>query len=193
MADQDPKHDEGHAVHAHDAPHAHHAHHAHHAPHEAGDRPRARALIVTVSDTRTLADDEGGALAADLVRAAGHEVVRRAIVPDEIEAIRAAVRAGCEEGLDLVITTGGTGIAARDVTYEAIDALLDKRLDGFGEAFRAKSWGQVGPRAILSRALAGTAGRALVVALPGSPKAVRLALEEVLLPLVPHAIGLLRG
>jgi molybdenum cofactor biosynthesis protein B len=127
------------------------------------------------------------------VKSAGHEVVRRVIVKDDVEAIRAAVRAACDEGHDLVITTGGTGIAPRDVTYEAIEALLDKRLDGFGEAFRAKSWGQVGARAILSRALAGTAGRALVVALPGSPKAVRLALEEVLLPLVPHALGLLRG
>lgn len=164
-----------------------------HAPHDAKDHPRARAAIITVSDTRTLADDEGGALAEDLVKAAGHEIVRRAIVKDDVEAIRAAVRAACDDGLDLVITTGGTGIAARDVTYEAIEALLDKRLDGFGEAFRAKSWGQVGARAILSRALAGTAGRALVVALPGSPKAVRLALEEVLLPLVPHALGLLRG
>jgi molybdenum cofactor biosynthesis protein B len=178
---------------SHEPPHPPNQSHPPHHAHEAKDRPRARATIVTVSDTRTLADDEGGALAADLVKSAGHEVVRRVIVKDDVEAIRAAVRAACDEGHDLVITTGGTGIAPRDVTYEAIEALLDKRLDGFGEAFRAKSWGQVGARAILSRALAGTAGRALVVALPGSPKAVRLALEEVLLPLVPHALGLLRG
>lgn len=178
---------------SHEHQHPRHGAHGAAGAHDAKDRPRARVTILTVSDTRTFADDEGGAVAEDLVKGAGHEVVHRAIVKDDVEAIRAAVRDACDAGHDLVITTGGTGIAPRDVTYEAIEALLDKRLDGFGEAFRAKSWGQVGARAILSRALAGTSGRAFVVALPGSPKAVRLALEEVLLPLVPHALGLLRG
>lgn len=177
----------------HDPKHAPPHAHAPHAPHDRRDLRVARAAVITVSDTRTLADDEGGALVAELVAAAGHEVARRRIVPDDREAIAGAVLEACEEGLELVITTGGTGIAPRDVTYEAVEGLLDKRLDGFGEAFRARSWAQVGARSVLSRALAGTRGRALVAALPGSPKAVRLALEEVLLPIVPHALGLLGG
>jgi molybdenum cofactor biosynthesis protein B len=161
--------------------------------HDAKDRRTAKAAVITVSDTRTAADDEGGALVAELLAGAGHEVVRRRIVRDDRAVIASAVVDACEEGLDLVVTTGGTGIAPRDVTYEAIESILDKRLDGFGEAFRARSWAQVGARSVLSRAIAGTRGKALVAALPGSPKAVRLALEEVLLPIVPHAIGLLRG
>ncbi len=167
-------------------------HHHHHA-HDAGDPSSLRVAVITVTDTRSIADDEGGAIAAELVVKAGHSVVRREILRDDVEAIGASVRGACDAGVELVILTGGTGIAPRDVTYEAIEGLLEKKLDGFGEAFRARSWPQVGPRAMLSRALAGTRGRALVVALPGSPRGVRLAMEELLLPFAAHAVGLLRG
>ena len=152
-----------------------------------------RAVTLTVSDTRTEADDEGGRTLRELLSAAGASVLRHAIVTDDPDRIRAAVLEAIErDGADAVVLTGGTGIAPRDQTYEAVDALLEKRLDGFGEAFRRLSWDEVGPRAILSRAVAGTRGRAVIVALPGSVKAVRLAVERVLGPVLPHAVALLK-
>lgn len=150
--------------------------------------PRALSVVVvTVSDTRTLADDTGGALLAELLEGAGHRVVERSIVRDEIDAIRAAVGAAVQrDGVHVVLLTGGTGIAARDVTPEAVDPLLDRRIPGFGELFRALSYQQIGSAAILSRAFAGTARGRVVVALPGSRAAIRLALEKLLLPELPH-------
>src|SRR5206468_3620602 len=97
-------------------------------------------------------------------------------VPDGVDSVRAVVRRLCDDAaIDAVVSTGGTGISPRDQTYEAIEGLLDRRLDGFGEAFRRLSWDEVGPRAILSRAIAGTVGPKVVVALPGSPRALSLA------------------
>lgn len=165
------------------------------APHEQhrGHAPRRlRFAVVTISDSRRGKDDTGGALCADLVASAGHEVSRRAEVPDDVSAIRGAVEAALAAGVDVVLTTGGTGVSPRDVTPEALRPLLDKELPGFGEAFRAQSWQEVGSAAIASRALAGTRGASLVVALPGSPAACRLALERVLLPEVGHLVGQLR-
>ncbi len=158
----------------------------------AGESP-VRVVTVTVSDTRTAADDEGGALLGELLRGAGFTVLRHAIVPDEPERLRATVLAALDEGADAVISTGGTGIAPRDQTYEAVSGLLDKTLDGFGEAFRRLSWEQVGARSILSRAVAGTRGRGVVIALPGSPKALRLAVEALIAPTLGHMVALLRG
>ncbi len=148
-----------------------------------------RAAVITVSDTRTAADDKSGDAAERLLREAGHAVVR-ARVRDEQPLIRNAIESA---DADLIVLTGGTGIAPRDVTYEVVAALLDKTLDGFGEAFRRLSWDEIGPRAVLSRAIAGTRGRTLVVALPGSTKAVELGIARVLLPIAAHVIGLLRG
>ena len=120
----------------------------------------ARVVTVTVSDTRREEDDRGGAVLRETLAAQGHTIVRHVLVRDEVGEIRAvieAVIAGDEA--DAVVLTGGTGIAPRDVTYEAVAPLLEKTLDGFGEAFRRVSWDEVGPRAILSRAIAGTRGR----------------------------------
>ncbi|HLK39103.1 MAG TPA: MogA/MoaB family molybdenum cofactor biosynthesis protein [Polyangiaceae bacterium] len=156
--------------------------------------PKPRIAAITVSDTRTEADDEGGARLRERLEAAGMTVTFRAILPDDPRVIRDVVARVCDEDLaDAVVTTGGTGIAPRDRTYEAIDALLEKRLDGFGEAFRRLSWDEVGPRAVLSRAVAGTHRGRVVAALPGSPKAVVLAVDRILAPLLPHAIALARG
>jgi molybdenum cofactor biosynthesis protein B len=155
---------------------------------------RLRVAAVTVSDTRTAADDEGGARLRERLEAAGFEVTFRAIVPDEPEQLRAAIARVCDEDLaDAIVTTGGTGIAPRDRTYEAVVALLDKTLDGFGEAFRRLSWDEVGARAVLSRAVAGVHRGRILAALPGSPKAVVLAVDEVLAPILPHAVALARG
>lgn len=153
-----------------------------------------RVAVVTVSDTRTEADDEGGSVLADRLGAVGCTVTLRVIVKDDPAALRDVLDRVCREDLaDALVSTGGTGIAPRDQTFEAVDALLEKRLDGFGEAFRRLSWDAVGPRAILSRAVAGTYRGRVIVALPGSPRAVRLAVDEVLGPVLPHAVALARG
>jgi len=149
---------------------------------------------ITVSDTRSAADDEGGARLRERLEAAGFVVPVRQIVRDEPEELRAAIARVCDEDLaDAIVTTGGTGIAPRDRTYEAVCALLEKTLDGFGEAFRRLSWDEVGARAVLSRAVAGIHRGRLVAALPGSPKAVVLAVDRVLAPILPHAVALARG
>ncbi|MEZ4406965.1 MAG: molybdenum cofactor biosynthesis protein B [Polyangiales bacterium] len=157
-----------------------------------GETP-VTVVTVTVSDTRTPDDDEGGALLRELLSAAGFTVLRHAIVPDDPQRVREAVTGALDAGADAVITTGGTGIAPRDQTYEAVTGVIEKTLDGFGEAFRRLSWEQVGARSILSRAVAGTRGRGVVIALPGSPKAVRLAVEALIAPTLGHMVALLRG
>jgi molybdenum cofactor biosynthesis protein B len=159
------------------------------------DAPGApRVATLTISDTRTAADDRGGPELRRLLEAAGFRLASHALVPDGAASVQGAVAALCADPtIDAVVTTGGTGIAPRDQTYEALDGLLERRLDGFGEAFRRLSWDDVGPRAILSRALAGTVGGKIVVALPGSPRALALAVEKILAPLLPHAVDVARG
>lgn len=153
----------------------------------------ARVLTVTVSDTRTEADDRGGQTLREALAAQGHTVVRHAIVRDDRDAIQAVIlRAIEDDEADAVVLTGGTGIARRDITYEAVTELFEKTLDGFGEAFRRVSWDEVGPRAILSRAVAGTKKRTVIVALPGSVAGVRTAVEKVLGPTLGHMVALLR-
>ncbi len=148
--------------------------------------------IVTVSDTRRGRDDRSGALAHERIEREGHEVVRRAWVHDAVPEIRRAVRGLLRlRAVDVVLVTGGTGLAPRDVTPEAVAPLLQRELPGFGEAFRAASRAQVGSKAWLSRAGAGVASGRLLVYLPGSTAAVELALRELLLPEVVHAVRLL--
>src|SRR5947209_2236748 len=140
-----------------------------------GEKRVLRVVTLTVSDTRTAADDTSGDTLRAALTGAGFDLLRHAIVPDEPTRVRdEIVRAIDDDGADAVISTGGTGIAPRDQTYEAVTALIDKTLDGFGEAFRRLSWDEIGARAILSRAVAGTYHRAVIVALPGSTNAVRL-------------------
>lgn len=153
-----------------------------------------RVNVVTVSDTRTAATDEGGRLAAELCRAAGLTVAGGAILPDDRERIAAHVDALARNGdgggyLDAVLVTGGTGIARRDVTVEALAPLFDKTLPGYGELFRALSYAEIGAAAMLSRATAGTIGKTLVFTLPGSPAGVRLALEKLIIPELPHMVA----
>ena len=151
-----------------------------------------RVVTVTVSDSRTAADDRSGRVLAEEL--AQFAVVRHEIVPDEAERIVAIVRHVMEEDeADALVLSGGTGIAPRDVTFEALENLFDKRLEGFGEAFRRLSWEEIGPRAMLSRATAGTIGTRLVFSLPGSEKAVRLGVRELVVPILAHAVDLLHG
>lgn len=152
----------------------------------------ARVVTVTVSDTRTAADDASGrALRDELV---GFTLVRHAIVRDEPDAIAAFVReVVAKEEADAIVLSGGTGIAPRDRTYETLASMFDKTLDGFGEAFRRLSWDEIGARAILSRAIAGTVGACVVFSLPGSEKAARLGVRALIAPVLGHAVDLVNG
>lgn len=139
--------------------------------------------VVTVSDTRTLETDKSGRFIADLLRGAGHRIAGHIIVGDELLAIRDTVASAvADPGVDVVVLTGGTGITRRDVTPEAIAPLVTKAIPGFGELFRMLSYVEIGAATIQSRAEAALCGDTLVFALPGSPGAVRLALERILLP-----------
>ena len=150
-----------------------------------------RCFVLTISDTRTEATDTSGSAIVDLLTAGGHEVVGRQIVRDEPAMVRDVVQSAAA-GADVVITTGGTGITSRDSTFEALQAVLHKRLDGFGELFRMLSYQEIGAAAMLSRALAGTVGRTAVFSLPGSEHAVRLALTKLILPEIGHVVRELR-
>ena len=159
---------------------------AHAAPHAVG------CAIVTVSDTRGRADDRSGAVLEERIAGGGHTVVSRDWVRDEVAAIRRRVRAAlARAGVDAVLVTGGTGVASRDVTPEAVAPLVQRWLPGFGELFRMLSYSEVGGAAWLSRAAAGVAGGKLLVILPGSPAAVRLAADRLLVPELAHAARLL--
>jgi molybdenum cofactor biosynthesis protein B len=146
--------------------------------------------VISVSDTRTLADDTGGALVCALLEGAGHRVALREIVTDDAAAIRGALeKALAAVECAAVILTGGTGVAKRDVTPDALAPLLDRTLPGFGELFRQLSFAEIGAAAMVSRALGGLARGKPVFALPGSPAAVRLALERLILPELGHLVG----
>jgi molybdenum cofactor biosynthesis protein B len=139
--------------------------------------------ILTVSDTRTLETDRGGALIEETLRAAGHHIRDRAIVSDDVTAIRAFVAAAIAAAdTDAVLITGGTGLTRRDVTPEAVAPLVTKAIPGFGELFRQLSYAEIGPSTIQSRAEAAFCENLLVFLLPGSPSAVRLALDRIIVP-----------
>ena len=153
--------------------------------------PRSvHCFIITVSDTRSQADDRGGALIREILREAGHAVAGSQIVRDEKHDIERAVRDAIEGISDpeAVIVTGGSGIGERDVTPEALKPLLTKEMPGFGEVFRVLSFQEVGPATMLSRAFAGVIGRTLLFVLPGSPNAVRLAMEKLIAPELGHLV-----
>jgi molybdenum cofactor biosynthesis protein B len=154
------------------------------------DAPSSVAVsVITVSDTRTMDTDTSGRVIAELLERAGHRIHGREILKDEPADVEAAVRRAIrDEQVDVVITTGGTGITSRDSTYEAIDGVLEKRLDGFGELFRMLSYPEIGAAAMLTRATAGLACGTIVIALPGSEHAVRLGMEKLVLPEIGHLV-----
>jgi len=153
------------------------------APHSIG------CWILTVSDTKTPETDTSGQLIRKLLVDAGHQVVGSAIVRDEPKEVQRVIREACaNDEVRAVLVTGGTGITSRDSTYEAIEALLDKRLPGFGELFRMLSFEEIGAAAMMSRAQLGVHARRIVVSMPGSPNACRLALEKLIIPELSHLI-----
>ncbi|HEY2153171.1 MAG TPA: molybdenum cofactor biosynthesis protein B [Vicinamibacterales bacterium] len=152
--------------------------------------PRSvRCFVITVSDTRTDDNDTGGRAIADLLTAAGHEVAGRTIVRDDPEVVRGTIeRQLAHPDVQAIILTGGTGITSRDSTYEVVSTLLQKRIDGFGELFRRLSYDEIGPAAMMSRACAGLVAGHIVISLPGSEGAVRLAMAKLLLPELGHLV-----
>jgi molybdenum cofactor biosynthesis protein B len=157
------------------------------------EAPRViRIFVVTASDSRGEAEDVGGAYLKEQAEAAGHVVAGYRVVKDEPVAIRAALDAAAAAGADAVIVNGGTGIAARDRTYEAVAGVLEKRIDGFGELFRGLSYTEIGSAAMLSRAVAGVWRGRAIFSVPGSPAAVRLAWERLIGPELGHVVRELR-
>lgn len=149
---------------------------------------QVRMAVLTISDTRTRETDTGGQLVQQLALDQGLELADYAIVADDIAAIRVILSDWLERsGIDVIVTTGGTGIAKRDVTLEAVDPFFEKKIDGFGELFRYVSFTEdVGTKALLSRAAAGAANDKAIFVLPGSRGAVKLAMERLILPEVQH-------
>jgi molybdenum cofactor biosynthesis protein B len=159
------------------------ADHKQHAP------KQVRVLVVTISDTRTVENDTSGRAARELVERAGHVVAGYQLLKDDPQAVAALIRRAADErSADVIVTSGGTGITARDATYEAVAALLDKRLDGFGELFRMLSYAEIGSAAMMSRAVAGLHRGVAVFATPGSTAAVTLALEKLIIPELGHLV-----
>ena len=161
--------------------------------HKSADRSRVRCAVLTVSDSRTEETDKSGALLRSRIEAAGHAVVAYDIVRDEPARVRDHILAHARRGdVDAVLVNGGTGIAPRDTTYEAVSSLLERRLDGFGELFRSLSYEQIGAAAMLSRAVAGVVSTTVVFSMPGSTPACTLAVDRLILPELGHVVGLLK-
>ncbi len=164
------------------------------ADHRAAAPASVACAVLTVSDTRTERTDTSGRAMADLLAAAGHRCADRAIVRDEPAEIAAALeRWLVRADIDAILTTGGTGISPRDGTIEVVERLLEKRLDGFGELFRMLSYEEIGAAAMMSRACAGLARGRILVALPGSEAAVRLAMTRLVLPELAHMVQQVRA
>lgn len=170
---------------------ASHEHGADEHDHHAYDVETVAFGVVTVSSSRSEDDDPSGDAIRSLLDDAGHEVVSRDVVPDDYDRVQGVVdRVVRQDDVDAVVTTGGTGVTPDDVTVEAVRPLCDKRLPGFGELFRRLSYEEIGTRVVGTRAEAGVANGVPIFCLPGSESAVRLGVSEVILPEIPHLVGL---
>jgi len=177
-----------------DDSHSHHDHggHTDHDDHHSHDEDTVSVAVVTVSSSRTLDDDPGGDAIESAITGAGHDVSERLLATDDRVAIADAVTGALAAGADVVVTTGGTGLTADDVTADAVAPLFDRRIPGFGELFRYVSYEEVGPMAMASRATAGVVADRLVFCLPGSENAARTGSEQLVAPALGHLLGLVR-
>lgn len=157
--------------------------------HNLNDSSCVNIAILTISDTRNFEDDRSGQTIKTLLESRDHQIVDYKILKDELPSIRAAVTEWTTNStIQAIILNGGTGFSPRDVTYEAVTELLDKKMDGFGELFRMLSYEEIGPKALFSRAVAGSIGSTGIYALPGSTNAVKLAINKLILPTLPHFV-----
>lgn len=157
--------------------------------HKSDAPQQVRCAVITISDTRTLETDTGGALVIEQLESAGHHVAIREIIPDDPSRLRPLLESlRASDEIDAVLMTGGTGITARDMTCETVTALLTKPLPGYGELFRMLSYEQIGPAAMLSRATGGLMDRTVLLTMPGSRAAVALAMNKVILPELSHLV-----
>lgn len=157
--------------------------------HHASSPNRLRCVVVTVSDTRTLENDTGGATVIEHLERAGHQVVQREIIRDDPAVMRPLLELLRErDDVDAILLTGGTGIASRDQTFETVSSLLTKPIPGYGELFRMLSFAEIGPAAMLSRAVGGLLGKRVLLTMPGSPAGVRLAMEKLIVPELGHLV-----
>lgn len=165
-----------------------HGHQRPHLEHRADAPTTVSVYLITCSDTRASSNDESGALMRRCFEAAGHLILGHVVSADDAAAIRTQLEKGLSQGARAVVISGGTGLSRRDVTVETVTPLFEKTIDGFGELFRHFSFDEVGPAAMLSRAVAGIVKGAVVFALPGSPRAVELAMGKLILPELGHLI-----
>ena len=160
-----------------------------HQEHRATAPKQLGCAVITVSDTRTLDNDTGGAAVVSHLETAGVGVVQRDIIPDEPARMRLLLMQLAQRAdVDAILLTGGTGITSRDLTYETVSSLFTKLLPGYGEVFRLLSYQQIGAAAILSRAVGGLVGQKVVLTMPGSPAAVNLAMEQIIIPELAHLV-----
>lgn len=160
-----------------------------HREHKEHAAKQVSCMVITISDTRTEETDTSGKVIKNFLEKNGHTVVRKEIVRDEAEAIQTLLHEGiASEDVQAIICNGGTGISVRDRSYEAINQVLEKRLDGFGELFRMLSYQDIGSAAMMSRAVAGIAGNTVIFSTPGSKGAVELAMEKLILPELGHVV-----
>lgn len=160
-----------------------------HEQHQQQGPQSIRCAVITVSDTRTLETDTGGQAVIHHLTAAGHQIAAREIIPDDPARMQPLLLSlQTRDDIDAILMTGGTGISSRDMTYETVSALLTKPLPGYGEIFRMLSYQEIGPAAILSRAIGGLLGRKVLLTMPGSPAAVKLAMEKIIIPQLPHLL-----
>ncbi|OHB69098.1 MAG: molybdenum cofactor biosynthesis protein [Planctomycetes bacterium RBG_16_43_13] len=157
-----------------------------------GDVGVVRCAILVISDTKTFDTDTSGKLAQEVLEKDGNEVKLRSIIRNDVEVVRKEISVLLSENIDLIVTIGGTGISKKDLSIEAVREFLDKELDGFGELFRSMSVKEIGTAAIMSRALLGTSNGKVILCIPGSTAAVRLAIEDILLPELKHILWELR-
>jgi molybdenum cofactor biosynthesis protein B len=159
------------------------------AQHRCESPKSVRCAVITVSDTRTLETDRGGKLVLELLAAAGHTVTQRVIVRDDPREIEPLVcQLADPAATDAILLTGGTGIADRDKTFETVSGLLTKTMPGYGELFRMLSYADIGPAAMLSRAVGGVRNNVVVLTMPGSVAAVQLAMEKLIVPEIGHLV-----
>ncbi|RLM57434.1 molybdenum cofactor biosynthesis protein B [Halobellus sp. Atlit-31R] len=189
-SDHDHSHDDHDHHHSHDD-HDHHHSHDDHGHHHSHDVEALRAAVVTVSTSRTAEDDAAGDAIVAAFEADGHDVTVRDVVDDDFDGVQSLVdRLVDRETVDVVVTTGGTGVTPDDVTVEAVSGLFEKELPGFGELFRRYSESEIGTRVVGTRAAAGIVQGVPVFCLPGSENAARLGSEEIIVPEAPHLAGL---